>query len=74
MMLRKGVFGVHMDREAYMERYIEREQYRQEMIQFIKENNIVYFSQLVDYARENRPADWFPFLCDCPRLFRKSLK
>ena len=63
-----------IDKEKYLERYIEREQYRQEMTLSIKENNIIYFSQLMEYARNNRETDWFPFLCDCPKLFRKTLK
>lgn len=35
-----------------------------EMRAFCKENHIVEFCDLLDYAAESRPDDWFPLLCD----------
>ena len=35
-----------------------------EMIQYIKENNIYYYSDLLEYACYSR-YDWFRVLCDC---------
>lgn len=58
----------------FNERYIKREEYREEIVQFIKDNNIQSYAQLVDYARKNRPTDWFPLLCDCPRMFNKYMR
>lgn len=36
----------------------------QEMRDFCKQNNIIYYSDLYDYAAENRPQDWFRVLSD----------
>jgi hypothetical protein len=41
----------------------------QEMINFIKENQITEFQDLVDYSITNRIDDWFPLLCDNSTLF-----
>lgn len=35
-----------------------------DMRNFIRENNIIHFSDLVDYAIENEYESWFPLLCD----------
>lgn len=35
-----------------------------EMIDFVKENSIVEYQDLMDYAAEQRFNDWFPLLCD----------
>ena len=35
-----------------------------EMIDYVRENNIVEMKDLIDYARVNRFDDWFPLLCD----------
>lgn len=35
-----------------------------EMCEFIKDNNIVEFQDLMDYAMINHFDDWFPMLCD----------
>lgn len=35
-----------------------------EMISFVRENNIVEFQDLMDYAASQRFEDWFPMLCD----------
>lgn len=35
-----------------------------EMMQFIKENEIVEFQDIVDYARTFKRDEWFPLLCD----------
>lgn len=35
-----------------------------EMIEFIRENNIEYTCDLIDYARKNRFDDWFKLLVD----------
>ncbi len=34
-----------------------------EMVAFVSANNIIYYSQLLDYASENEPQ-WFRVLCD----------
>ena len=35
-----------------------------EMISFIRDNDIVEFQDIMDYASDFRPDDWFPLLCD----------
>ena len=35
-----------------------------EMIDYVRENNIVEMKDLIDYARVNRFDYWFPLLCD----------
>ena len=35
-----------------------------EIMDFVVENDIIEFSELVIYARHNRFEDWFPLLCD----------
>lgn len=35
-----------------------------DIIQFIQDNKIVEFKDLVNYARKERYDDWFPLLCD----------
>lgn len=35
-----------------------------EMIGFIRDNEIIEFQDVMDYAAEMRPDDWFPLLCD----------
>ncbi len=35
-----------------------------EMISFIRDNEIIEFQDVMDYAAEFRPDDWFPLLCD----------
>jgi hypothetical protein len=35
-----------------------------EMIQFVRDNQILEMQDLLDYACENRFDDWFPLLCD----------
>lgn len=35
-----------------------------EMMLFVHEHNVYYFSDLVDYSASNRPDDWFKILCD----------
>lgn len=35
-----------------------------EMISFIRDNDIVEFQDIMDYASEFRSDDWFPLLCD----------
>lgn len=35
-----------------------------EMIQYVKENRVTEFQDLVDYAMANRSDDWFPVICD----------
>lgn len=46
-----------------------------EMIAFVRENNIMYFSDLFDYADQNNP-DWFDSLCNnssyCLKEYIKS--
>ena len=42
----------------------ERHEYINEMRQYVKENDITEFSDLLDVAAELRPLDWFPILCD----------
>lgn len=40
----------------------ERNQIIRDMIKFISDNEIIHFSDFLDYASENRPYDWFPLL------------
>lgn len=35
-----------------------------EMVQFVRDNEIIEFKDLMDYAVDNRYDDWFPLLCD----------
>ena len=35
-----------------------------EMISFIRDNDIIEFQDIMDYASEFRSDDWFPLLCD----------
>lgn len=35
-----------------------------EMIAFIRDNEIIEYQDVMDYAAEFRPDDWFPLLCD----------
>lgn len=35
-----------------------------EMIDFIREQDVIEFLDIVSYARDNRFDDWFPLLCD----------
>lgn len=55
-----GVDLAEMLRPSSSERY----SLVKEMIDFVKENNIVEFQDLMDYAAEQRFDDWFPLLCD----------
>lgn len=55
-----GVDIAEMLRPSSSERY----SLIKEMIDFVKENNIVEFQDLMDYAAERRFDDWFPLLCD----------
>ncbi len=42
----------------------ERHMYLNEMRKYIRENNIIEFSDFYDVAAEIHPMDWFPLLCD----------
>lgn len=55
-----GVDIAEMLRPSSSERYA----LIKEMIVFIKDNNILEFQDLMDYASEQRFDDWFPLLCD----------
>lgn len=55
-----GVDVADMLRPASSERYT----LISEMIAYVKNNNVVEFQDLVDYARENESDTWFPLLCD----------
>lgn len=44
-----------------------------EMVEYCKENNIVRFSQLVEYSMEER-FDWFRVLCDSTYLVKSYLR
>lgn len=35
-----------------------------EMVDFIQDNGVTEFMDMMDYARHNRKDDWFPLLCD----------
>lgn len=35
-----------------------------EMMDFVRDNNIIEFEDLMDYSQYNRFEDWFPLLCD----------
>lgn len=59
----KGFGGVdvgEMLRPCSSERYT----LIREMIQFVKDNGIVEFQDLMDIAMESEPDTWFPLLCD----------
>lgn len=59
----KGHGGVdisEMLRPSSSERYC----FIKEIIEFIRDNNIVEFQDLLDYACSYRFDDWFPLLCD----------
>jgi hypothetical protein len=55
-----GVDLAEMLRPSSSERY----SLIREMMFFIKENEIMEFQDLIDYAMLNRFDDWFPLLCD----------
>lgn len=55
-----GVDVADMLRPASSERYT----LISEMIAYVKNNNVVEFQDLVDYAREHESDTWFPLLCD----------
>ena len=55
-----GVDVADMLRPASSERYT----LISEMIAYVKNNNVVEFQDLIDYARENEFDTWFPLLCD----------
>lgn len=55
-----GVDLAEMLRPSSSERY----SLIKEMIDFVKDNNIVEFQDLMDYAAEQRFDEWFPLLCD----------
>jgi hypothetical protein len=55
-----GVDLAEMLRPSSSERY----SLIKEMIGFVKDNQIVEFQDLMDYASEQRFDDWFPLLCD----------
>lgn len=42
----------------------ERHKFINEMREYVKANDIVEFSDLLDYSAEYRNMDWFPLLCD----------
>lgn len=42
----------------------DRYMYIDEMMDFIDDNSIIEFHELLKYARKNRRDDWFPLLCD----------
>jgi len=42
----------------------ERYYYIDQMIDYIKENTVTEFMDLMDYARAEHRDDWFPLLCD----------
>lgn len=45
------------------------------MIRYVVDNDITEFSELMDYAAEYRPEDWFPLLCDsCAYVVEKYIK
>lgn len=40
-----------------------------EMMQFIRDNQIILLSDLADYSAEHRPDDWFKIICDNSAYF-----
>ena len=34
------------------------------MMDFVKDNSIIEFQDLMDYARKYKKDEWFPLLCD----------
>lgn len=55
-----GVDVAEMLRPSSSERY----SLIKEMLDFIKDNNIIEFQDLMDYAAEQKYDEWFPLLCD----------
>ena len=55
-----GVDLAEMLRPSSSERYT----LIKEMMTFIKDNGVMEFQDLIDYAMYNRFDDWFPLLCD----------
>lgn len=55
-----GVDIAEMLRPSSSERY----ELIKEMIDFVKDNSIIEFQDLMDYACTQRFDDWFPLLCD----------
>lgn len=46
-----------------------------EMLAFVRDNEIIEFQDLMDYAAEMRPDDWFPCLCDrCTYVLGQYIK
>lgn len=55
-----GVDLAEMLRPSSSERY----SLIKEMIDYVKDKNIIEYQDLMDYAAEQRFKDWFPLLCD----------
>lgn len=46
-----------------------------EMMNFVRDNDLVEMEDLMDYAQANRFDDWYPMLCDnCSFVMREFLK
>lgn len=46
-----------------------------EMMAFVRDNEIIEFQDLMDYAADYRPDDWFPCLCDrCTYVLGQYIK
>lgn len=64
------------DLEAYlMPTRSQRYRYIADMLQWCRDNDIIEFQDLMDYAMADRMEDWFPLLCDsCAIVVSNYLK
>lgn len=66
-----GLDVLDLLKPSYSERYF----IIGEILDFCKEEGIIEYQDLMDYARYNRPDDWFPLLCDgCTYVITNYLK
>ena len=66
-----GVDVAEMLRPCSSERYT----LIKEMMSFCRENRVIEFQDLLDYAMEERFDDWFPLLCDsCSYVLGQYIK
>lgn len=53
----------------------QRYKYIADMLSWCRENDVIEFQDLVDYAITDHPDDWFPMLCDsCAYIVSQYLK
>lgn len=70
-----GVDLQELLRPSTSERSSERYTLIKEMIDFVREHNIIELQDLIDYAIQERYDDWFPLLCDsCTYVINQYIK